>query len=153
MRRHKALHSLSQEHHQGLMIAQLIKSGSPEYKGLPKTITGKVRHTINFFEENLIPHFKKEEDILFPILKNKTPEIDNLISDLILQHKAIYSLVDKLRQSNEPEINLNELGILLENHIRKEEREFFQIIQSVLTESEMKNLEKDLGQSVISCKV
>lgn len=153
MKRHKSLQSLSQEHHHGLMLAQLIKSGSPEYKGLPNTVEGKVQHTIKFFEENLIPHFNKEEKILFTISKNKNAEIDRLINELIFQHKAIYSLVDKLRKSSEPKIELNELGMLLESHIRKEERELFQGIQNVLTESEMEKLEKDLGESSTSCKV
>ncbi len=153
MKRHKSLQSLSQEHHHGLMLAQLIKSGSPEYKGLPNTVEGKVQHTIKFFEENLVPHFNKEEKILFTISKNKNAEIDRLINELIFQHKAIYSLVDKLRKSSEPEIELNELGMLLESHIRKEERELFQGIQNVLSESEMEKLEKDLGESSTSCKV
>ena len=153
MKRHKALHSLSQEHHHGLILAQLIKSGNPEFKGLPNTIAGKVQHTIKFFEENLIPHFNKEEDILFPFMKNKNAAIDQLISELILQHKTINSLVDKLKKSTEPEIELNELGVLLDSHIRKEERELFQGIQNVLTENEMEKLEKDLGESSISCKV
>lgn len=153
MKRHKSLQSLSQEHHHGLMLAQLIKSGSPEYKGLPNTVEGKVQHTIKFFEENLVLHFNKEEKILFTISKNKNAEIDRLINELIFQHKAIYSLVNKLRKSSEPKIELNELGMLLESHIRKEERELFQGIQNVLTESEMEKLEKDLGESSTSCKV
>ena len=153
MKRHKSLQSLSQEHHHGLMLAQLIKSGSPEYKGLPNTVEGKVKHTIKFFEENLIPQFNKEEKILFTISKNKNAEIDRLINELIFQHKAIYLLVNKLRKSSEPKIELNELGMLLESHIRKEERELFQGIQNVLTESEMEKLEKDLGESSTSYKV
>ena len=153
MKRHKSLQSLSQEHHHGLMLAQLIKSGSPEYKGLPNTVEGKVQHTIKFFEENLVPHFNKEEKILFTISKNKNAEIDRLINELIFQHRAIYSLVDKLRKSSEPEIELNELGMLLESHMRKEERELVQGIQNVFSENEMEKLEKDLGESSTSCKV
>ena len=153
MKRHKSLQSLSHEHHQGLMLAQLIKSGSPEYKGLPNTVEGKVQHTIKFFEENLVPHFNKEEKILFTISKNKNAEIDRLINELIFQHKAIYLLINKLRKSSEPKIELNELGMLLESHIRKEERELFQGIQNVFSENEMEKLEKDLGESSTSCKV
>jgi hemerythrin-like domain-containing protein len=153
MKRHKALHSLSHEHHHGLMLAQLIKSGSPEYKGLPNTVAGKVQHAINFYEEHLIPHFKKEEEILFPSAKSKSSKIDNLIDELMHQHKTIYSLIDKLKSSSSPEAELNELGILLDNHIRKEERELFEIIQDILSENEMNKLEKDLGDSTVSCKV
>lgn len=153
MKRHKALISLSHDHHHGLMLAQLIKSGSPEYKGLPTTVAGKVQHAVNFFEEHLIPHFKKEEEILFPRSKSRSSEIDNLISELTMQHKAIHALIGKLQKSGEPETELNELGVLLENHIRHEERELFQDIQNTLTENEMNKLEKDLGESTVSCKV
>jgi hypothetical protein len=123
MKRHKALQSLSQEHHHGLLLAQLIKAGSPEYKGLARTTTDKKLYTINFFKENLIPHFKKEEEILFPLAKKKNPIIENLIDKLIEQHKEIYLLIDKLKISSQPEYELDELGKLLEGHIRKEERE------------------------------
>jgi iron-sulfur cluster repair protein YtfE (RIC family) len=153
MKRHKALISLSHDHHHGLMLAQLIKSGSPEYKGLPNTLAGKVQHAVNFFEEHLIPHFKKEEEILFPAAKSKSSKIDNLVDELMQQHKTIYSLIDKLKSSSSPEAELNELGILLDNHIRKEERELFQIIQDTLTENDMNKLEIDFGDSTLSCKV
>jgi len=153
MKRHKALISLSHEHHHGLMLAQLIKSGSPEFPGLPATISGKVQYAVKFYEDNLIPHFKKEEEVLFHRSKSRSSEIDNLIGELTTEHKAIHSLVNELQKSSEPEIELNELGVLLEKHIRKEERELFQIIQDVFTENEMNKLEKDLGESTISCKV
>ena len=66
MRRHKALRSLSQEHHHGLMLAQLIKAGSPDYKGLPTTILDKKLFTIKFFEEKLNPAFQKRGRSVIP---------------------------------------------------------------------------------------
>ena len=153
MRRHKALRSLSQEHHNGLMLAQLIKAGSPEYKGLPTTILEKKLFAIKFFEENLVPHFKKEEEILFPQSKNKNPVIKKLIADLVDQHRKIISLVNNLKTLSEPETVLNELGVLLENHIRLEERELFQMIQVVLSEEELLKIEADIGDSSPGCKI
>ena len=153
MKRHKALQSLSQEHHHGLLLAQLIKTGSPEYKGLPRTTVEKKLYTINFFEENLIPHFKKEEEVLFPRSKEKNPDIENLVNELINQHKGIYSLITKLKTSAQPEIELDELGKLLEAHIRKEERELFQMIQEILSEEELAKLEVDLGDASFECKI
>jgi iron-sulfur cluster repair protein YtfE (RIC family) len=141
MKRHKALQSLSQEHHHGLLLAQLIKKGSPKYKGLPNTNADKKPYTINFFEQNLIPHFKKEEEILFPLSINKNPDIENLVKGLIKQHKEIYVLIDKLKISLEPKNELDELGKLLEVHIRKEERELFQMIQDVFSVDEFEKLE------------
>lgn len=153
MKRHKALYSLSHEHHNGLMLAQLVKANSPEYKGLPKTIEDKKHYAEKFFEENLIPHFKKEEDILFPLAKSKGDEIEKLVEELIQQHKKIYSLIEMLKSSAQPEIELDELGKLLESHIRKEERELFQMVQKILSEDELEKLEKDLGSSTNACLI
>jgi iron-sulfur cluster repair protein YtfE (RIC family) len=153
MKRHKALQSLSQEHHQGLLLAQLIKKGNPKYKGLPSTAEGKKPYTINNFEQNLIPHFKKEEELLFPLSKKKNPDIEKLVKELVEQHREIYVLIDKLKLSLESENELDELGKLLETHIRKEERELFQMIQEVLSEDEFEKLENDLGEAINTCMI
>lgn len=153
MKRHKALQSLSHEHHHGLRLAQLIKTGSPEYEGLPHTTSEKKLYTIKFFEENLIPHFKKEEELLFPLSRKKNSNTENLVNELIKQHKEIYLLIDNLKISSQANINLNELGILLEAHIRKEERELFQMIQEILSENELAKLESELGEATFECKL
>lgn len=153
MKRHKALQSLSQEHHHGLLLAQLIKAGSPEYKGLPSTTVDKKLYTIKFFEENLIPHFKKEEEVLFPLTRKKNSNVENLVTELIKQHKEIDLLINKLKDSSQPEDELDELGKLLEAHIRKEERELFQMIQEILSKTELIKLESDLGETLFGCKI
>jgi len=153
MKRHKALQSLSQEHHHGLMLAQLIKAEGPEFQGLPHTIADKKLYTIKFFEENLIPHFKKEEEILFPLSRKKNSNVEKQIDELIEEHKKIGLLIDKLKISIKPEVELYHLGKLLDAHIRKEERELFQIIQEILSEDELVKLEADLGDTSLGCKI
>lgn len=153
MKRQKALHSLSHDHHQGLILAQLIKAGSPEYKGLPTTLEGKKEYTLKSFTEDLVPHFAKEEEVLFPLAKNKSQKIGDIVDELISQHKQIYSLIDRIKESDSIEGDLDELGKMLEMHIRKEERELFQEIQKFLTEDELTKLENDLGSSSASCKI
>jgi iron-sulfur cluster repair protein YtfE (RIC family) len=153
MKRHKALQSLSQEHHHALIISQLIKFGSPKFKGLPITITGKKSHTVKFFRENLISHFRKEEGILFPLLRGKSTDIENLVKELVSQHKEIHSLVEQLKISVKPEIELDTIGKLLEVHIRKEERELFQMIQEILSEGELIKLGSELGEGAFGCNI
>lgn len=153
MKRHKALHSLSQEHHHGLMLAQLIKSGSPQYNGLPKTLEDKKSYTVKFFKENLALHFQKEEEFLFPFSRNKTEEIDKQTAELIDQHKKIYSIIDKLEVSDSVQKDLDELGKLLEAHIRKEERELFQLIQEALSSAELEKLANELGKPSNTCNI
>jgi len=135
------------------MLAQLIKANSPKYENLPKTIKGKKSYALKIYQENLIPHFRKEEEILFPLSKGKTSAIDKLIDELVDQHNSVASLIKKIKASDSPENELNELGSILEKHIRKEERELFPKIQEVLSENKLKELELLLGKTSASCKI
>ena len=57
IKRHKALQPLSRDHHQGLILAQILKKGAPQYKGMPSTIEGKKEYAIAFSESELKQHF------------------------------------------------------------------------------------------------
>ena len=50
----------------------------------------------------------------------------------------------KFRKTNDLENVLDELGWLLEKHIRKEERELFPAIEKILTEGELSELKTKL---------
>ncbi|GMR25627.1 MAG: hypothetical protein BMS9Abin39_0938 [Ignavibacteria bacterium] len=147
MERHRALHSLSHDHHHGLILAQLIKKGSPHYKNLPDTTDGKKDYSIRFYNDELIKHFEDEEKILFPFVNGKSVEIDNLIEEIITEHKKIKQLVNQLDSDEDAENTLDELGSLLESHIRKEERNLFMKIQAILTEEELTAVEKLFTES------
>ena len=147
MERHRALHSLSHDHHHGLILAQLIKKGSPQYKNLPDTTEGKKDYSIRFYNDELIKHFEDEEKILFPVVNGKDDEIDNLVEKIITEHKKIKQLINRLESDEDVENTLNELGNILESHIRKEERDLFMKIQKILTEDELITVEKQLTGS------
>ena len=147
MKRNKGLHSLSHDHHHGLLLAQLIKKGSPRYPNLPKTTKGKVDYTLRFYNNELIRHFESEEHILFKIVYGRNWELDSLIDELKSEHKKIKSLVGELKESNEKEICLDKLGNLLEKHIRKEERKVFNLIEKQLSEEELKTIGEQLIKS------
>ena len=147
IKRDKALHILSHDHHHGLILAQLIKKGSPQYKNLPNTTEGKKDYSINFYNDELVKHFEDEENILFPVVNGKDDEIDSLIEEIITEHKKIKQLVNQLESNEDVENTLDELGNILESHIRKEERNLFMKIQEILTEDELTAVEKQLTGS------
>ena len=152
MKRHKSIIPLSQDHHHGLMLAQLIKKGAPEYKGLPTDLIGKVNHVKESWEKELKLHFKNEEKILFPFVKGKNEEIDKLIEEVLEEHKIIKSLVKKLDIASDAESILDQLGNTLEQHIRKEERNLFVKIQTVFG-LELDKLEGEIIAVKDSCKI
>ena len=131
MKRHGSLIALSHDHHHGLMLAQLIKMGAPEYKGLPTDVNEKVNHVKETWEKELKLHFENEENILFPFVKGKDVELDNLIEEILEEHIQIKNLIKSLDLAENQEDILNILGTKLEEHIRKEEREVFQKIQAL----------------------
>ncbi len=147
IKRDKALHILSHDHHHGLILAQLVKKGSPKYKNLPETTEGKKDYSIRFYNDELIKHFEDEEKILLPVVNGKDDEINNLIEEIITEHKKIKQLINRLDSDEGVENTLDELGNILESHIRKEERNLFMKIQEILTEDELTSVEKQLTES------
>ena len=146
VKRHTALQPLSRDHHHGLILAQLIKKGAPAYKGLPTAIKEKKDYVVSFYNSELKKHFKKEEEILFPLAKNRTTEIDGLIDEIVGEHRKIEKLVNEVQKITDFENILDKLGWLLEKHIRKEERELFPAIEENLTEGELSELKTKLKQ-------
>ena len=147
MKRHPSLYTLSHDHHQGLILAQQLKKGAPQYKGMPSTLDGKQEYTISFYKADLKKHFKDEEDILFPAVKSKNAVVDKLIAEVISEHRKMEALIRDLEKNDQLENVLNELGHLLEKHIRKEERELFMEIEKVLTDEELKIVSESISNS------
>lgn len=147
MKRHPALYTLSHDHHQGLILAQQLKKGAPQYKGMPSTLEGKKEYTISFYKSELVKHFQDEEEILFPAVKNKNAEVDKLILEIISEHRNMESLVSELGKTKNLDDVLDELGKLLESHIRKEERELFVEIEKVLSDEELKIISDSISKS------
>jgi hemerythrin-like domain-containing protein len=132
--RHPALIPLSHDHHHGLALAlrcrkqalgQLRPMG---VKGL-KERAGEFRE---FFANQLVPHFRAEEEVLFPQMRALVPESETIIEQLIRDHQQIRAAIPHL----EKDVGLGklvfDLGDLLERHIRKEERELFPLFEQHL---------------------
>jgi hemerythrin-like domain-containing protein len=151
IKRHKALQPLSRDHHQGLILAQILKKGAPEYKGMPSTIEGKKEYAIAFSESELKQHFMMEENVLFAYAVNKNEELDTLIKELLIEHREIIYLIEKITSSSQPENLLDEFGRKLESHIRKEEREVFVKVEEALSENELQELASKLKENPAKC--
>lgn len=145
MKRHKSLIPLSQQHHDTLILAQLIKRNAPPYKGLPTEIEEKRKYTLEKFRQHIVPHFEAEELILIPFIVGRDKSIDILCKEIVTEHQKIADLVDEIRTEKNIEDNMNELGELLSSHIRKEERELFQKVQEVLSSKQLEKLAKELS--------
>jgi hemerythrin-like domain-containing protein len=149
MKRNPALYTLSHDHHQGLILAQQLKKGAPQYKGMPSTLKDKKEYTLSFYITELRKHFQDEEEILFPAVKNRNHELDNKITEIISEHRKMELLIKDLEKTDQLENVFDELGWLLEQHIRKEERDLFMEIEKVLSDDELKIISDKISQSRI----
>ena len=145
MKRHPAVAPLSRDHHRTLLLAQSIKKGAPQYRGMATTDEGKREEITLHFEEHLKDHFIKEEKI-FAECRNVSPQTDELITEIIEEHQRVEELIRALKEGNEITNTLDALGFLLEKHIRKEERQLFELLQENLSEEKLNDFADKLLQ-------
>ena len=72
--------------------------------------------------------------MLFPMIKGKDEEIDELILALEKEHDSMGQMIENLDPAVSTEDDLHELGMALDQHVRKEERVLFQMIQEKIGE-------------------
>ena len=130
-KRHESLIPLSREHHYALMLCLRINRGLPDNSTDAGWLQSKARQASSFFETNLVMHFKAEEEILFPAMR-ETAQAAALIVELRDEHRKLESLIQQLRsaEANSIDVTLRAFAALLEAHIRKEERLLFPIYES-----------------------
>jgi len=131
MPRHSLLIPLSHDHHEALLIALRLKKGGPtsQHDRLwPNDLHKQVRSLILYFENELLPHFKIEEEVLFPIAST-IGELQQMVTNLLAQHQKMRDKIREISLLREADLHskkvLSDFGTLLESHVRTEERELF----------------------------
>lgn len=137
IKRHPAMVSFSKDHHFGLLLVWKIR------QGLKKSIeAGRIgKYVLYFFSEDLLKHFWDEEKLLFSRLRAD----DLLRIQAEEDHAVIYQLIKDIRNQTEDTGLLTQLADRLEKHIRFEERELFNHLQSVIGADELALIEKRIG--------
>ncbi|MEO6539565.1 MAG: hemerythrin domain-containing protein [Ferruginibacter sp.] len=143
MQRHEALAPLSREHHGTLMLAQLLKKNAPEYKGLPTNATDKAAYAWKQFEEIIRDHFQQEEIVLEKV-KDCHDDIKSLAVEIIQEHRQLTAMFLSLHAATQPEDTMDKLAIALNEHIRKEERVLFPLIQEHCPDALLQQIHVDL---------
>lgn len=139
MRRHKSLIPLSQDHHHGLVLAHSIMKNSPSFNHNYDALIKNVEKTRQVYNDELIIHFKHEEEILFPLIRGTNSQLDSLIEEIISEHRTLTESLPNKESENIAD-DLNTFGDLLDKHIRKEERILFPLIEKVTPDDVLQNL-------------
>jgi iron-sulfur cluster repair protein YtfE (RIC family) len=129
--RHPSLVPLSHDHHHGLALAlRCRKQALGQIKPLgAEGLRERAKEFLAFYASNLLPHFRAEEEILFPLLRSAVPESAAMIDELVGNHAQIRGAIAQLQAGTGLAKLIFDLGDLLERHIRKEERELFPLFE------------------------
>ena len=126
MKRVAALRQLSDDHHQGLVLALKAKKAAAGKDAL--SVDAIWADVTQRFSAELEPHFQIEEQFLAPALLDAGET--QLIQRLEQEHAALRAL---LTSSDRSATSLEVFGRMLEQHIRFEERELFETAQRLLS--------------------
>jgi len=127
LRRDPALVPLSHDHHQGLVAAQRLKRGEPAYRDCDDPI----QSILLLWERELEFHFRQEEEHLFDP-GGKGGELVGMIGRALDEHAEFRRMVAACADGDRGDGLVREFGLLLERHIRFEERELFPALQEHL---------------------
>ncbi len=142
MRRHPTLQDLSRDHHHGLVQSRRLKRTSA------KDAASVAQRFLDFWQRELIRHFREEEEVLLPYYAHHVAADDSDIVRTLTDHVTIRRMVfdagARVKSGGSVKDLLNELGQFLEAHIRFEERVLFPKVEAALTVEEMTALQGKL---------
>lgn len=139
MKRDEALAPLSREHHGSLLLAQLLKKDAPVYRELPTEPGDKAKYAQEQFEGHIKNHFHKEEEMLEKV-KHCHPEVTVLADEIKNEHLQLATLFSSLSNNTDLINIMDELAVTLQDHIRKEERILFPLIQQHCTAEQLQEI-------------
>lgn len=129
MKRHPSLQPLSDDHHRALVLARRLRRFSSEADSV--ALEALSREVRNQFEAELDPHFCVEERWLLPALEREGAQ--DLAAQTARDHVRLRTLVFGAWTPG----TVQELGMLLEKHVRFEERVVFPEAEALLSEAEL----------------
>ena len=127
MKRSKPLIQLSREHHAALVLAKRAQRLAGHETVEASTF---MRQLAGVFAQELEPHFRIEEKLLLPALSN-AGAVD-IAQRTLAEHEELRELLQRIDQDSPATISLQDFGVLLEKHVRFEERELFPLAESLL---------------------
>jgi hemerythrin-like domain-containing protein len=131
MKRAPQLRDLSEDHHHGLVLARKAKIAASGKEGPSEPEMWAEVEAV--FKSELAPHFEIEEALIGTALRAAGES--QLAQRLTDEHEALRRFIVPGHPHTTDD--LRHFGELLEQHIRFEERELFQVAQEKLTSDEL----------------
>jgi hemerythrin-like domain-containing protein len=143
MKRTPELRTLSEDHHHGLVHSRRLRRAAE--RGETTSAESTARAFLDFWQKDTALHFRKEEEVLLPVMAryggdiSRTPLVE-MIEDHARSRGLVMQLSDEAIGGNVRLETLHEIGERLEAHIRLEERVVFPLIEESLSEAALREL-------------
>lgn len=133
-RRHASLIPLSHDHRTALGLAFRLHHPAPPGPVTAmtpaSTPASRAAETLAFYDDHLLAHFRAEEEVLFPFLRTTMDGAAATLMDaLTADHRRFAVLCDAVAKADDDaarDVALTAFADLLEQHVRREERELFE---------------------------
>jgi hemerythrin superfamily protein len=148
MERDKNLQPLSHQHHDALMCCLLLK------KGVQKNTDPDLLNDFLFtqWKNDISSHLEQEEKYIFPLLPGSAFQ-QQVIRMIKTDHELLRTLIGRMQHAKQEQKFYRLFAMLLEQHIRFEERTWFGFLQENLSPDELSRLGNSLREkSSRSCK-
>ena len=143
VKRHPALVPLSEDHHHELVQARRLLRAADG--GADERLGAASAYVESFFTDT-VEHFRREEEELFPVYLRHDGADAALVERILREHMELHGLARALRAEvaadDVREQTLRDLGTLLHDHVRLEERELFESIQRLVPGEELDALQR-----------
>jgi hemerythrin-like domain-containing protein len=144
MKRSAALAPLSRDHHVALEAALRLSRATTEDLG------EAVARFTEFFDDHGREHFEIEEQIMLPALEGDD-QLQAMGDRMCAEHEQIRDAAERLTADSPPTDEAlplaNQLGRLLNDHVRFEEREVFELIEARLDPEALEALGRAIDQA------
>jgi len=132
MKRAVALQPLSRDHLKSLLAAKRLREATD--------VVAASRDFLAFWESDGQHHFRVEEEVLLPGWALHCPVDRVAVARMLEEHLAIRRGVLRAAAAEASIEELAELGQLLDDHVRFEERELFPMIEEALDPGDLNRL-------------
>ena len=149
MKRANQLQPLSRQHHLGLNLSRHAKECTDE-----RIEIAKHWNNLTSYIDDMQYHFQIEDNLIANALEPYRaiqPDVASVLETLDGQHKQLHQLMNTVGKSGGKDVTVTqvkELGTLLYDHIRFEERELYPTVEKYLTEAELDAVYKASPDSI-----
>ena len=127
MRRHENLIPLSREHHQMLVVAQVLRNDVAPYKGMPTDFDQKKAYLLDDKSPLILKNLNFHRKSFYPDLRKHSDKFEEIVEQLMELEDVIIAHLMKANSIDEEAIQ--EIAMTLQTIVRKRERILYEKVQ------------------------